>query len=117
MRNNSVLGPRSSVLTLREFESGELYLPREVYDVLRARYAGRIDLSPTERAGIYKVGARDFVGRISLPDGMMLVIQPKVGVSNLFYMLCAEPGLANFQPPPAGLAEDPTSSRSYSPRL
>jgi len=96
-----------SVLTLVEFQSREAALPREVYDVLRTRYAGKIDLTPTERHGTYKVAARDFVGRISLPGGMMLVIQPKVGVSNLFYMLCAAPALARFHPPPAQIAENP----------
>ncbi len=74
---------------------------------MRGRYAGQIDVGLTERPGVYRVTARDYVGRVSLPGGMMLVIQPKVGVSNLFHMLCADAGLARFHPPPAGLVENP----------
>ena len=95
-----------SILTLREFESCEVALTAEVYAALRARYAGRIDVAPTERHGVYRVVARDYVGRVGLPGGGMLVIQPKVAVANLFYMLCADAGLAEIKPPPTALESD-----------
>lgn len=102
----------NSPLILREFESCEVELPPEIYKVLRTRYAGRIDLAPTERPGVYRLSARDYVGRIGLPGdglpgGLMLTIQPKVGVACLFYMLCTDAGLAEMHPPPANLAHTP----------
>jgi 5-methylcytosine-specific restriction enzyme subunit McrC len=94
-------------LLLREFEACEAELPKEVYTLLRSRYAGQLDVTPTDNAGVYRLAARDYVGRISLPGGGMLVIQPKVGVANLFYMLCADASLAHFHPPPTGLEKNP----------
>jgi 5-methylcytosine-specific restriction enzyme subunit McrC len=90
-------------LVLREFESCEAALAADVAAVLRSRYAGRIDVAPTERAGVYRLSARDYVGRIGLPGGGVLVVRPKVEVANLFYMLCSDAGLAEFNPPPTGL--------------
>jgi 5-methylcytosine-specific restriction enzyme subunit McrC len=88
---------------LHEFESRDVALSPEVYAALRARYAGRIDVALSERAGVYRLTARDYVGRIGLPGGGMLVVRPKVAVSNLFYMLSADAGLAEIKPPPTGL--------------
>jgi 5-methylcytosine-specific restriction enzyme subunit McrC len=101
---HSVLSPQPSVLALHEFEAREVALPPDVYAALRLRYAGRIDVAPTERLGVYRLAARDYVGRIGLPGGGMLVVRPKVAVANLFYMLCADAGLAEIKPPPTGLA-------------
>jgi 5-methylcytosine-specific restriction enzyme subunit McrC len=66
-----------------------------------------VDLALTERAGTYRITARDYVGRVGLPGGRILTILPKVGVANLFYMLCAQVGLAGFRPPPTGLEKNP----------
>lgn len=93
-------------ITLHEFESCEVALPPEARAALRLRYAGRIDVAPTERAGVYRLAARDYVGRIGLPGGGMLVVRPKVAVANLFYMLCADAGLVEIKPPPTGLASN-----------
>jgi 5-methylcytosine-specific restriction enzyme subunit McrC len=90
-------------LVLKEFEAREVALPARAYALIRSRYAGRIDVSITERPGVYRVAARDYVGRVGLPGGLLLVIRPKVGAANLFYMLMSEPGLARFFPPPTGL--------------
>lgn len=96
----------SPTIALREFEACEVALSWEAYAALRARYAGRIDVEPTERAGVYRVAARDYVGRVGMPGGGILTISPKVTTANLFYMLCVEAGPAEFKPPPLGLAED-----------
>lgn len=93
-----------TVTAIEEWESREVPLPEKVYAHLRARYARQLDVTATDRPGIYRIAARDHVGRVGLPGGGMLVIRPKVGVANLFYMLTANAGLARFQPPPAGLA-------------
>ncbi len=100
----NVSGERFSI-SLSEYGSVEVALPIEVYSLLRSRYSKQIEVAHTGREGVYRVAARDYVGRISLPGGM-LVIRPKVSVGNLFYMLCADAGLADFHPPPMGLHED-----------
>src|SRR5205814_4289838 len=66
----------------------------------------QLDVAHTGREGVYRLTARDYVGRVSLPGGGLLVIRPKVEVANLFYMLCTDARLADFQPPPTGLHED-----------
>jgi 5-methylcytosine-specific restriction enzyme subunit McrC len=77
-----------------------------VYSALRVRYAGRIDVVTSDRAGLYRLAARDYVGRIGLPGGGLLVVRPKLAVANLFYMLCTDAGLAEIKPPPTGLESD-----------
>lgn len=96
-----------TTITLKEFGSIETPLMPEVYAALRLRYVKQIVVNPTEQPGVYKITARNYVGRVGLPGGGILVIEPKVGVTNLFYMLCADAGLAGFRPPPTGLAENP----------
>jgi 5-methylcytosine-specific restriction enzyme subunit McrC len=97
----------SYMITLKEFGSTEMPLTPEAYAALRSRYTREIGVEITEKVGVYRVTARDYVGRVGLPGGGILVIQPKVGIANLFYMLCAEAGLARFRPPPTGLEENP----------
>src|SRR5438105_7399990 len=91
-------------IILQEFEACEVAVSVQTYALLRDRYAGKIEVGPTERGGVYRIAARDHVGRIGLPGGGMLVIRPKVSVTNLFYMLSGAAGLAHFYPPPTGLA-------------
>src|SRR5215203_4254441 len=91
-----------TAITLVEYGSIEIALRADVYAVLRSRYTKQIEIAHTGREGVYKLIARDYVGRISLPGGGLVVIRPKVGVGNLFYMLCADAGLADFHPPPTG---------------
>jgi 5-methylcytosine-specific restriction enzyme subunit McrC len=100
-------GPAAAVIALTEFEAGEAALAPAALLALRARYARQIDIAPTEQAGVYRLMARGHVGRISLPGGAMLIIRPRVGVANLFYLLTGDPSLARFAPPPAGLAPNP----------
>ena len=97
---------RESV-ALREYGSCDLALGRQDYVRVRARYVGKLDIVPTEQTGVYRLTARDYVGRIGLPDGRVLAIEPKVEVVNLFYMLCADVGVASFYPQPVRLAQYP----------
>src|SRR3954447_13689686 len=96
-----------TVFVLEEGGSHELALSPAAYAQLRNRYPRELDMGPSERSGVYRVAARDYVGRIGLPGGGMLVIRPKVGVGNLFHMLAEAPGTARFFPPPTGLSPDP----------
>jgi 5-methylcytosine-specific restriction enzyme subunit McrC len=75
--------------------------------LLTTRYPHQLEVVATAERGIYRVAARQHVGRIGLPGGGLLVIEPKVGVRHLFHMLAVAADLARFQPPPAELAPDP----------
>ncbi len=86
----------TSTLILREFGSCNLELSPTDYADMRTRYSGRLDVTPTEQAGLYKLTARDYVGRIALPAKRTLIIEPKIEVTNLFYMLCVEAGVVSF---------------------
>ncbi len=99
--------PTREPIVLQEFEATVARLAPAAVQVLRRRYATALDLSATEEPGHYRLAARDQVGRISLPGGRLLIIRPRVAVTNLFYMLAVQAGLARFEPPPAGLAPDP----------
>jgi 5-methylcytosine-specific restriction enzyme subunit McrC len=103
----SLAAEPARLATLTEFETCEVELPAQAYRTLRRRYASQITAGPTEQPGMYQVGARDYVGRVSLPGGVLLVIRPKAPLTNLFYMLCGDAALARFMPPPAALAPDP----------
>jgi len=95
------------LLTIGEFESGELTLPPAAVALLRSRYARQIVVQATDAPGRYRVSARGWVGRVGLPGGGLLVIRPKVPLGHLFTMLTADPRLARFEQPPADLLPDP----------
>lgn len=94
-------------ITLQEFGSCEAELPAEVFAILRTRYSKHIEVTHTGRQGVYRLAARDYVGRVALPGGRVLVVQPKVSVTNLFYMLCVDASLAGFHMPAVSLREAP----------
>ena len=94
------------MIVLVEYGAKEVDASPAVFALLQTRYSKQIEVAHTGREGVYRVTARDYVGRVSLPGGGLLVIRPKVGVANLFYMLCAEAGIADFQPPPTGLQKE-----------
>ena len=94
-------------LVIAEGERIEVALSPEQYLTLKTHYAGRLDFTPSGSSGIYTLAARDYVGRLTLSPDTLLEIQPKVAVANLFYMLCADAGLAEFYPPPIGLSANP----------
>ena len=75
--------------------------------MFRARFKGRVDISPGERPGSYRITARDYVGRVWLAPNRLLYIEPKVEVANLFYMLCGATNAVAFYMPPIALAPRP----------
>lgn len=93
----------NSTLILSEFEAAEVALVPQSYAYLKSRYSKQLEATPAEHQGIYRITPRDYVGRISLPGGVTLVIRPKVAVTNTFYMLCAEAGVAHFEGLPIAL--------------
>lgn len=86
-------------IVLREFGACDIELSASDYASLRSHYAGRLNITPTERHGVYRIAAQDYVGRIGLPGGRTLLIEPKIEVANLFYMLCVDAGLVHFYQP------------------
>ena len=85
-------------LSIIEGGQAEVALSLEQYTTLKRRYAGRIDFAPAGTSGSYILAARDYIGRLTLTPGFLLEIQPKVEVTNLFYMLCVDAGLVEFFP-------------------
>ncbi len=98
---------RPGTIILHEFESRELALSPAAHALLTTRYPRQLEIVATAQPGLYRITARQHVGRIGLPGGGLLVIEPKVGVRHLFHMLAVAADLARFQPPPAELAPDP----------
>lgn len=94
-------------LILHEFESGDLALSPAAHALLTTRYPRQLEIVGTGTPGVYRVTARQYVGRIGLPGGGLLVIEPKVGVYHLFHMLTVATDLVRFQPPPTDLAPNP----------
>ena len=59
--------------------------PADVEFLLAAR-AGRIDLAPTGRRGVYRLTPRGVAGVVAAPT-RRLVIRPKIPLQNLFFLL------------------------------
>src|SRR5689334_15882887 len=97
----------TATAVLQEFESRELPLTPADHALLTTRYPKQLEVVATGARGVYRITARQHVGRVGLPSGGLLVIAPKVGVRHLFHMLTVATDLARFQPPPADLAPDP----------
>ncbi|HKP53810.1 MAG TPA: hypothetical protein VJ183_14310 [Chloroflexia bacterium] len=97
--DNGLYNVMRETIVLREFEACDIEMSARDYSSLRSRYAGRLSITPTERPGIYRLTAQDYVGRICLPGGQTVVIEPKIEVANLFYMLCVDAGLVHFYQP------------------
>lgn len=88
-----------SVIAIQEHGSCLFPLHPRDYHLLRARYSGKLDFVPTDTPGLYRLTARDYVGRARLSPDLLLVIRPKVPTPNLLYMLAAAAGLAEFHAP------------------
>lgn len=72
--------------TLTEHQSRELPLTPWQAQALVDACAGRIDVSPAEAPGTFRVKAHQHVGTVAVP-GLELAIRPKVPLANLFTML------------------------------
>ncbi len=75
---------RTVVLTEREPRRVRL-APADV-EFLLAAHAGRIDVAPTGRGGVFRLTPRGCAGVVAAPT-RRLVIQPKIPMQNLFLLL------------------------------
>ena len=75
---------RTLVLTERKPRRVRL-APADV-EFLLAAHAGRIDLAPTGRRGVYRLTPRGVAGVVAAPT-RRLVIRPKIPLQNLFFLL------------------------------
>jgi 5-methylcytosine-specific restriction endonuclease McrBC regulatory subunit McrC len=73
-------------LLLTERKTTRCRLPPAVVDFLLARHARHLAIVPTARRHTYRVTPAGRVGRIDAP-GCRLIIQPKIPLRNLFFLL------------------------------
>lgn len=86
----------STVFELTEYQSDLLELPLEDIDFLRHEGSNRFSLSrPLSGAGVV-VNPNQYVGVITLPSGNRLVVNPKVPIANLAWMIAVVTDLADF---------------------
>ena len=73
--------------TIGEHEEKEVPLSGEDVVALQVGLAGKLDVLPTAKAGIYSLRAKSHVGFIVLPSGLHIAIEPKVQIQTLFALL------------------------------
>lgn len=82
----------TKVIELPEYEPkryAEDYLPEHVLGEIRNQYRKQVDidwLSPTADE-TWELTNEGYAGRVNLPDGWTLILEPKVTLANLFGML------------------------------
>jgi len=87
----------STILQLREnemIETGKLS-PGQA-QLLNREYGRYLVVNPSWEPGLYQITAKQYIGTIVLDD-LRVLIQPKVPIENLFYMLTYAYKLARFR--------------------
>ena len=74
---------RPGTVILREFESREMALSPAAHALLTTRYPHQLEVVATPQPGLYRVAARQHVGRIGLPGGGLLVGSPQQIIEKL----------------------------------
>ena len=86
-----------ATLYLREYESCQCAtLTDEQANTLRQQYGRYLSIQPAWEPGAWELTARQYVGAIVLSD-LRVIIESKVGLQNLFYMLTYAHDLADFR--------------------
>lgn len=75
-----------TLVDLREYEHRTIALGEATARRLRAAADGHVEVLQADGAGLYEIVATQYVGTISLPE-IQLLIRPKVGLANLFWLL------------------------------
>lgn len=71
---------------LREYIPSEICLNPEDADILKTEFSDKLSFHKAWKEGFYHINPNSYVGIIKLPNGI-LRLNPKVEISNLFYML------------------------------
>jgi 5-methylcytosine-specific restriction enzyme subunit McrC len=71
---------------LREYIPSEIDFNPEDADILNTQFSDKLSLHKAWKEGLYHINPKSYVGIIKLPNGI-LRLNPKVEISNLFYML------------------------------
>lgn len=104
------MSPRRTI-RLREYQPTRERLSRSELDQLLALPAGLLDIRPLREAGLYELRPGSTVGAVVLPS-VHLLIQPKIPLDNLFFMLGYGAGLTEWRPERFPFAEDPDLLRA-----
>ena len=98
-------GAEAGVIRLKEHESCQTQrLSKANIDVLSAHFGKYLAVNPTWEPGVCELKARQYVGTIVL-DEIRIVIEPKVPLDNLFYMLTFTYDLPQFRQKEAPLSK------------
>ncbi|MDQ6693242.1 MAG: hypothetical protein M3014_02300, partial [Chloroflexota bacterium] len=100
------IAKQASNRSLLEYEPCDMPLGRYAYATLRDLFTGKLDVTPTEQHGTYRVISQGYVGHVTLPGLLHLHIRPRAGAGSLLHMLSAEPGLAQIFDPLTTLGSD-----------
>ena len=91
------------LLRLKEYNSCQTHQVNEVQRQALDKYFGKfLKISPTWQPGICEIKTQQYVGTIILDD-LHIIIQPKVPIDNLFYMLTYAYDLPQFRQEVASL--------------
>ena len=89
---------RPATLYLREYETCQSdRISDEQARSLRERFGRYVTISPAWEPGAWEIAAKQYVGVIAMSD-LRLIIEPKVSLQNLFYMLTYAYDLPDFRP-------------------
>lgn len=73
--------------------------------------SGLVTVQPLREAGLYELRPGSIVGAVVLP-GLRLLIQPKIALDNLFFLLGYGAGLTSWRPDPFPFTEEPDLLRA-----
>jgi 5-methylcytosine-specific restriction enzyme subunit McrC len=85
-------------ILLREYEDHAVDLSEIDLEFISRDLAGKIEIHRDIRGQRFILNPAQFVGGVTLPSGRRIEIQPKIPVSNLFYMLAKAFQLPPFRP-------------------
>ncbi len=97
-------------ITLREYQPSRKHLTRgELDELLTVR--DLVSVSPLPGEGAYELRAGSMVGTVVLPS-LRLLIRPKLGIENLFYLLGFGAGVTRWGEGQFPYQEDPDLLRA-----
>jgi 5-methylcytosine-specific restriction enzyme subunit McrC len=87
------------VFYLKEFEVCEKPIPLTIEDInlLQDFHSNHIEV--LQKGERYQIKAKSYVGKIFLPSGIEIIIQTKVPINNLLYIISYTYDLASFKEP------------------
>ncbi len=87
---------KKSEIRFSEYKSKTVKIPEKDAYILKSRFSKKIKIKPSWKKEHYEMNPRQYVGVVSFPE-TVIWLDPKVNISNLFFMLCYAHKLVNFK--------------------